>query len=215
MLVYVPSHPLVKHWLAVARNKLSPPAVFRGALAELGRLLIYEASAEEGWLPVLEGQAETPCGIADVTFLDPGRPVKVVPILRAGLVLLEQAATVLPNSQTMHVGYVRNEETLEATSYLNKLPDRLAADDRILVVDPMLATGGTLIKVLEDIIGRGGSPSMIRVVTVVCAPAALQKLSSGFPGLKVYAAMIDAELNERGYIVPGLGDAGDRAFNTL
>ena len=74
--VYVPSHPLVKHWLAVARNKLSPPAVFRGALAELGRLLIYEASAEEGWLPVLEGQAETPCGTADVTFLDPGRPVK-------------------------------------------------------------------------------------------------------------------------------------------
>ena len=77
--VYVPSHPLVKHWLAVARNKLSPPAVFRGALAELGRLLIYEASAEEGWLPVLEGQAETPCGIADVTFLDPGRPVKASP----------------------------------------------------------------------------------------------------------------------------------------
>ena len=72
----MPSHPLVKHWLAVARNKLSPPAVFRGALAELGRLLIYEASAEEGWLQVLEGQAETPCGIADVTFLDPGRPVK-------------------------------------------------------------------------------------------------------------------------------------------
>ena len=74
--VYVPSHPLVKHWLAVARNKLSPPPVFRGAIAELGRLLIYEASAEEGWLPVLEGQAETPCGIADVAFLDPGRPVK-------------------------------------------------------------------------------------------------------------------------------------------
>lgn len=74
--VYVPSHPLVKHWLAVARNKLSPPGVFRGALAELGRLLIYEASAEEGWLPVLEGQAETPCGIADVAFLDPGRPIK-------------------------------------------------------------------------------------------------------------------------------------------
>ena len=72
----MPSHPLVKHWLAVARNKLSPPAVFRGALAELGRLLIYEASAEEGWLPVLEGQAETPCGIADVAFLDPGRPIK-------------------------------------------------------------------------------------------------------------------------------------------
>ena len=74
--VYVPSHPLVKHWLAVARNELSPPPVFRGAIAELGRLLIYEASAEEGWLPVLEGQAETPCGIADVAFLDPGRPVK-------------------------------------------------------------------------------------------------------------------------------------------
>jgi hypothetical protein len=75
--VYVPSHPLVKHWLAVARNKLSPPPVFRSALAELGRLLIYEATAQDNWLPVLEGQAETPCGVADVAFLDPGRPVKV------------------------------------------------------------------------------------------------------------------------------------------
>lgn len=74
--VYVPSHPLVKHWLAVARNKLSPPPVFRSALAELGRLLIYEATAQDNWLPVLEGQAETPCGVADVAFLDPGRPVK-------------------------------------------------------------------------------------------------------------------------------------------
>ncbi|CAL8466447.1 g5983 [Coccomyxa elongata] len=215
MLVFVPSHPLVKHWLAVARNKLSPPPVFRSALAELGRLLIYEATAQGDWLPVLEGQAETPCGVADVSFLDPGRPVKVVPILRAGLVLLEEAATVLPSAVTCHVGYVRDESSLEATAYLNKLPASLSADDRILVVDPMLATGGTMVQVLDDIIGRGASPSNIRIVTVVCAPAALQKLSEGYPGLKVYSAMIDAELNDKGYIVPGLGDAGDRAFGTL
>ncbi|KAK9813260.1 hypothetical protein WJX72_011584 [[Myrmecia] bisecta] len=212
MLVYVPPHPLIKHWLAVARNKASPPQMFRSALAELGRILIYEAARD--WLPTRDGTVDTPVAEAEVMFVDPTRPVKVVPILRAGLVLLEQAAQVLPSQETYHVGYVRNEETLEAIAYLNKLPQRFAADDRVLIADAMLATGGTIVQVLDDILARGASADFVRVVSIVCAPTALQKLSEKYPGLKVYTAMIDAELNDKGYIVPGLGDAGDRAFGT-
>jgi hypothetical protein len=138
--VYVPPHPLIKHWVAVMRNKDTPGAIFRAAAAELGRILVYEAVRE--WLPVIEGEVETPLGAtADVTFVDPTQPIKLVPILRAGLILLESAATVLPATETYHIGYVRDDATLEARCYLNKLPDKLTAADRILITDPMMATG--------------------------------------------------------------------------
>lgn len=137
--VYVPPHPLVKHWVAIMRNKDTPGPIFRSAAAELGRILLYEAVRE--WLPTLDAQVETPLGLADVTFIDPTQPIKVVPVLRAGLILLEQSATLLPATETYHVGYVRDDDTLEARCYLNKLPATLSADDRILVSDPMLATG--------------------------------------------------------------------------
>ncbi|KIZ03617.1 uracil phosphoribosyltransferase [Monoraphidium neglectum] len=210
MLVYVPPHPLVKHWLAIARNAATPSALFRSACAELGRVLIYEAVRE--FLPTVEATVDTPVGTADVEFCDPTKPIKVVPILRAGLILLEQAGTVLPISETYHVGYVRDEETLQATAYLNKLPQRLSPEDRILVTDPMLATGGTMLKVLADLVARGADPSNIRVVCIVAAPPALKAMADLYTGLRVYSAIIDAELNEKGYIIPGLGDAGDRAY---
>lgn len=212
MLVYVPPHPLVKHWLAVARNAASPPALFRSALGELGRILIYEAVRE--FLPTTTGKVATPLGEADVEIVDPLQPVKVVPILRAGLVLLDQAATLLPASETYHLGYVRDEETLKPSSYLNKLPAKFEADDLILITDPMLATGGTMMQALQEIVSRGADPANIRVIAVVAAPPALKLMADAYPGLKVYTAIIDAEVNERGYILPGLGDAGDRAFGT-
>ncbi|KAI8472418.1 MAG: uracil phosphoribosyltransferase [Monoraphidium minutum] len=212
MLVYVPPHPLVKHWLAIARNATTPPALFRSACSELGRVLIYEAVRE--FLPTVETTVDTPMGTADVEFVDPTKPIKVVPILRAGLILLEQAGTVLPLSETYHVGYVRNEETLQATPYLNKLPQRMSPDDLILVADPMLATGGTMLQVLADLVSRGADPANIRIVCIVAAPPALKALADNYPGLRVYSAIIDAELNDKGYIIPGLGDAGDRAFGT-
>lgn len=213
MLIYVPPHPLIQHWLAIARNESTPPPIFRAAIAELGRLLIYEAGRD--WLPTMQQQVYSPVGPADATFVDPTQPIKVVPILRAGLVLIENIATVLPAQVTYHVGLVRNEETLQATSYLNKLPKQFSPEDRILVADPMLATGGTVVSVVEDIISRGGDPSNMIVVCVVACPPALKQLSEKFVGLKVYTATIDAELNDKGYIVPGLGDAGDRAYGTL
>lgn len=212
MLVYVPPHPLVKHWLATCRNAMTPPGMFRAAMAELGRILIYEAVRE--FLPTMDGVVDTPCGEAEVTIVDPTKPIKVVPVLRAGLVLLEAAQQVLPVSETYHVGYARDDVTLEATAYLNKLPNSFAPDDRILVTDIMLATGGTMLKVIDELVARGADPSNIRIVSALAAPPAMVKLSK-YKGLKVYTAIIDPEVNAKGFIIPGLGDAGDRSFGTL
>ncbi|GIL74414.1 hypothetical protein Vretimale_2057 [Volvox reticuliferus] len=213
MLVYSPPHPLIKHWLAILRSEYTPSPMFRSACAELGRLLIYEAVRE--FLPTMEQQVQTPLGeVADATLVDPSRPIKIIPILRAGLVLLEQAGQVVPFQETYHVGYVRDPATLQASAYLNKLPARLSPEDLFLITDPMLATGGTIVQVIDDIVARGGRAENIRVVAVVVAPPALKKLADRYPGLKVYTAMIDEQVNERGYIVPGLGDAGDRAYGT-
>jgi uracil phosphoribosyltransferase len=163
---------------------------------------------------MIETQVETPCGVADVAFIDPTEPVKVVPILRAGLVLLENATTLLPAMQTYHLGYARNEQTLKPHLYLNKLPARFPEDSRILVADPMLATGGTIVAAIEELRKRGADVRLMRVVSAVCAPPALKLLSEKYPGLKVYTGIIDPDLNDYGFIVPGLGDAGDRSFGT-
>mmetsp|Transcript_6702 Transcript_6702/g.24824 ORF Transcript_6702/g.24824 Transcript_6702/m.24824 type:complete len:293 (-) Transcript_6702:1386-2264(-) len=212
MLVYVPPHPLLNHWLAIARNKDSPSAMFHNAIAEIGKWLMYEAVRD--WLPTVQFEVESPCGVANATVIDPSQPIKIIPILRAGLVLLEHVNTVIPTSQTYHLGFVRDEESLEASMYLNKLPEKFEEDDKILITDPMLATGGTIIQAIEECIKRGAKNSNIRIIAVVCAPPALKKLSEKYTGLRVYAAMIDEDLNDQGYIVPGLGDAGDRSYNT-
>jgi uracil phosphoribosyltransferase len=139
---------------------------------------------------------------------------QVVPILRAGLVLVEHAGSVLPANQTYHVGFVRDETTLQPSMYLNKLPEHFAEGARVLVADPMLATGGTIVAAIEELTKRGVDLNLLRVVAAVAAPPALKQLSEKFPGLRVYVGMIDEELNDKGYIVPGLGDAGDRSFGT-
>eukprot|EP00889_Picochlorum_renovo_P008042 jgi/Picre1/35072/NNA_002537.t1 len=214
MLVYVPPHPLVKHWMGVMRSVDTPTPVFRSAAAELGRILLYEMLRE--WMPTLEAQVQTPTGsTADATFVDPTRPIVCVPVLRAGTVLLDQAQTLLPASITYHVGYVRNEENLEASCYLNKLPEKIDPNALCIVSDMMLATGGTMVQVIKDMVACGADPSNIRVLSALAAPPALQKLNDAFPGLVVYTGMIDAEVDDKGYIIPGVGDAGDRAFGTL
>ncbi|KAG6437122.1 hypothetical protein SASPL_102032 [Salvia splendens] len=216
MLVFVPPHPLIKHWISVLRNEQTPCPVFKNAMAELGRLLIYEASRE--WL--------------------------IVPILRAGLALAEHAPSVLPATNTYHLGISRNEETLQPSVYLNKLPAKFPEGARVFVVDPMLATGGTVVAAIQLIKDRGVDNKQIKVVrfqlcpallstffshcmynihwlheclmqiAAVAAPPALQKLSKKFPGLHVYAGILDPTVNEKGFIIPGLGDAGDRSFGT-
>lgn len=210
--IYVPPHPLVKHWLAVARDAATPSALFRSAMTELGRWLTYEAIRD--WLPTVDTTVETPLGPCAATFVNPEVPVVVVPILRAGLALLEGAQALLPLASVYHIGFARNEETLEASCYLNKLPDSFAPETRVLISEPMLATGGTIMATMEELTRRGVDPAFVRIISVVAAPPALQKLSMAYPSLNIYAAAIDEGLNSKGFIVPGLGDAGDRTFGT-
>ncbi|MBF2074708.1 MAG: uracil phosphoribosyltransferase [Synechococcales cyanobacterium C42_A2020_086] len=210
--VYVPPHPLIKHWLAVARDEATPSVLFRSAMTELGRWLTYEATRE--WLPTLDTQINTPMAPCAATFINPEVPVAVVPILRAGLSLLDGAQTLLPLASVYHIGVVRNEETLEPSVYLNKFPPQFDPQTRVLISEPMLATGGTITTVMDELTQRGINPSLVRIISVVTAPPALQKLNTAYPGLVVYAAAIDEVVNERGFIVPGLGDAGDRTFGT-
>lgn len=212
MRIYVPPHPLIKHWLAISRQASTPSALFRTAMTELGRWLTYEAIRD--WLPTTDTAVETPLGSCPATFVDPEIPLILAPVLRAGLALLDGAQTLLPLASIYHLGFVRNEETLEASCYLNKLPEQLDSRTRVLIPEPMLATGGTMISVMSELVNRGIDPTNVRVIAVVTAPPALQKLSVAYPGLTIYAAAIDEHVNERGFIVPGLGDAGDRTFGT-
>lgn len=212
MRVYVPEHPLIKHWLGVARDQDTPSMLFKSAMTELGRWLTYEASRQ--WLPTEDITVHSPLSPAAATVINPNVPIAVIPILRAGLALLDGAQTLLPLAKTYHLGLVRDEETLTASCYLNKLPETFAPETRILILDPMLATGGSIMAALAEVVARGGDPAQTRIVSVVAAPPALQQLSQAYPALNVFAAMIDEQLNEQGYIVPGLGDAGDRAFGT-
>lgn len=210
--VYVPDHPLLKHWLAVARDADTPSFLFKTAMTELGRWLTYEATRY--WLPTRETSLQTPLAECPGTFIDPEVPLAVVPILRAGLSLLDGAQSLLPLATIYHLGLRRDETTLKNHCYLNKLPEIFAPQSRILILEPMLATGGSISTAMAEITQRGGDPELMRIVSVVAAPPALKKLGENYPSLNIYAAMIDEGLNSKGYIVPGLGDAGDRAFGT-
>lgn len=210
--IYVPPHPLVQHWLAMARDKNTPGILFRTAMTELGRWLTYEAMRD--WLPVMETRVETPLGPANATIINPETPIAVVPVLRAGLALLEGAQQVLPRASTYHLGLSRDEETLQPSCYLNKLPDAFAPETRILISEPMLATGGSIMATMKELIDRQANPELVRIISVVAAPPALQQLGATYPALQIFTATIDEGLNEQGFIVPGLGDAGDRAFET-
>ncbi|MEB3180215.1 MAG: uracil phosphoribosyltransferase [Nostocaceae cyanobacterium] len=210
--VYVPPHPLIKHWLGVARDGETPSVLFRTAMTELGRWLTYEAARD--WLPTQEAMVQSPLAPCPATLINPQIPIAVVPILRAGLALLEGAQTLLPLASIYHLGLVRDEETLQASCYLNKLPPRFDSQTRVLIVDPMMATGGSIMSAMTELTKRGVDPVLTRIVSVVAAPPALQKLSAAYPGLIVYTATIDETVNTQGFIVPGLGDAGDRTFGT-
>jgi uracil phosphoribosyltransferase len=141
--VYVPPHPIIRHWLTIVREKHTPVPLFRAAMSELGKWLTYEAIRE--CLPVQEVDIETPIGSASGQLIDASIPLAIVPILRAGLAMLEGCQTLLPTANVYHLGLVRNEETLEASCYLNRLPERFEPETRIFIVEPMMATGGSII----------------------------------------------------------------------
>ncbi len=210
--IYVPPHPLIKHWLAIARDAQTPTPLFRTAMQELGRWLTYEAMRD--WIPLQRLQIESPLAAVEVEVVDPHSPIAIVPILRAGLAMLEGCQALLPQAHVYHIGMARDEESLQAACYLNRLPHQIDPQTRILIPEPMLATGGTLIQVVQELAQRGADLSLTRIVTVLSASPGLQNLGKAYPMLQIYTAMIDEALNDQGFIVPGLGDAGDRSFGT-
>ena len=205
--VQLASHPLIEHLLTLLRDRDTPSLRFREAVESLGHLLAYEAIRDAS----LELKSiQTPLEAMQAPVMS--RPVTIVPILRAGLGLARGMLRLLPEAQMGHIGMSRNEQTLEAESYYEKLPGRLE-DHLVLLADPMLATGGSAVAAVRRLRERGCGRLVF--VGVLAAPEGLAALAEAYPDVPIVVAAVDRGLNERGYIVPGLGDAGDRYFGTM
>lgn len=207
MRVHIADHPLITHKLSVLRDKNTPSPVFRQLVEELMTLLAYEATRD---VRVDRIQVETPVAIADGVKLSKPRPI-IVPILRAGLGMLEGIVKLLPTATVGFLGIKRDEETLQPFTYANRLPDDLSGR-QVYIIDPMLATGGTLIDSINYVFERGATE-----VTAICllgAPEGLAAVETAMHGkdVRIVLGALDEKLNELGYIVPGLGDAGDRLY---
>jgi uracil phosphoribosyltransferase len=204
--VHVSRHPLVQHKLALLRSKLTEPKKFRELVREIAQLLFYEASLDLALAPLT---VETP--LATAQGYEVAERVGVVPILRAGLGMSEAIVDILPTVHVWHLGIFRDHETLQPVTYYNKLPKEPDIDLSI-VVDPMLATGGSAVAAV-NILKAWGS-RRIKFLGLIAAPEGVRALTGAHPDVPIHLAAIDSHLNEHGYIVPGLGDAGDRQFGT-
>ncbi|MFE9422654.1 uracil phosphoribosyltransferase [Kitasatospora sp. NPDC008050] len=209
MRIHVVDHPLVAHKLSTLRDERTDSPTFRRLTDELVTLLAYEATRD---VRTDEVEITTPVAVTTGTRLSYPRPL-VVPILRAGLGMLDGMTRLLPTAEVGFLGMVRNEETLEASTYATRMPDDLSGR-QVYVLDPMLATGGTLVAAIRLLIDRGATD--VTAVVLLAAPegvAVMEKELAGLP-VTVVTAALDQRLNEHGYIVPGLGDAGDRLYGT-
>jgi len=212
LLVHVPPHPFLRHWLTLARDRHTPTPLFRTAIAEMGKWLTYEAIRD--CLPTNPVTIETPLGETTGQVIDGSASLAFVPILRAGLAMLDGCLPLLPTAKVYHLGLVRNETTLQPSCYLNRLPDQFQPQCLILIPEPMLATGGSMIQALKLLQERGANFSLVRILNIICAPPALRQINALFPEVQIYSCAIDEVVNQQGWIVPGLGDAGDRSFGT-
>ena len=200
-------HPLIEHKLAILRNRDTDNKHFRKTLNELSYLIVYEITRDLALKPV---RIQTPLAPCDAQQL--AEQVLLVPILRAGLGMVDGILDLIPSAKVGHVGVYRDEQTLRPVEYYCKLPPG-AETMRVFLLDPMLATGGSLAYAIDRLKERG--IRQITVVSVIAAPEGLATLQAAHPDAKIYVAMLDEKLNDRGYILPGLGDCGDRLFGTL
>jgi uracil phosphoribosyltransferase len=207
--VYVSQHPMVLHKLTLLRSKVTEPKKFRELVKEVSLLLFYEATHDLGLAPLT---VETPLGNS------PGHEVVeevgLMPVLRAGLGMVDAILDILPTSHVWHLGIYRDHETLQPVTYYNKMPGHGSLDiDLALVLDPMLATGGSAIAAVDILKDQLGI-KRIKFLGLIAAPEGVRALQSVHPDVPIHLAAVDSHLNEIGYIVPGLGDAGDRQFGT-
>ena len=205
--VYIMNHPLIQHKISMLRNKNTGTNEFRKLVEEIGILMGYEALRD---LPVENVEVETPIETC-MTPMISGKKLAVIPVLRAGLGMVNSILTLVPSAKVGHVGLYRDPVTHEPHEYYCKLPE--AIDERIsVIVDPMLATGGSADAAIEFVKKQGAK--QIKFASIIAAPEGIKMLTEKHPDIQIYCGSIDRQLNENGYILPGLGDAGDRIFGT-
>ena len=205
--LFVVNHPLILHKLTLMRDKSTPSAVFRQLLREISLLLAYEVARD---LPITTQTIETPLAEMEAPILK-GKKLVIVSILRAGNGLLEGMLDLMPSARIGHIGLYRDPETLQPVEYYLKVPEDIS-ERPVIVVDPMLATGNSAIAAIDRLKHRGARG--LRLLCLLAAPEGLAALQKAHPDVHIYTAAIDVRLNEHGYIVPGLGDAGDRMYGT-
>lgn len=206
--VTITNHPLIQHKLSILRDKNTGTREFRQLIAELAMLECYEATRD---LPLQPKLIQTPIGPCNANELA-GRKMAIIPILRAGLGMVDGILNLVPSAKVGHIGMFRDPETHAPVPYYCKLPHDVEERD-VLVLDPMLATGGSAVDAINQV--KKFSPKSIRFLCIVAAPEGLQALQTAHPDVDIICAALDEKLNENAYIVPGLGDAGDRIFGTL
>ena len=207
-VVEIVDHPLIQHKISLLRDRNTGTKEFRDLVSEIAMLLCYEATRD---LPTEEVEVETPVALARTKVLA-GRKLALVPILRAGLGMVDGMLNLIPAAKVGHIGMYRNEETLEPVEYYCKLPNDIN-EREVFVLDPMLATGGSAIDAIGII--KRSHPKSIKFMCIIAAPEGMKAFTEAHPDVPVYCAAMDERLNDHGYIVPGLGDAGDRIFGTL
>lgn len=205
--VTVMSHPLIQHKIGIMRVKTTTTKEFRDLVTEVAMLICYEATRD---LKLSDIEIETPLVKATVKEIA-GKKLCIVPILRAGLHMADGILNLIPNAKVGHIGLYRDEETLEPVEYFCKLPSD-AADREIYVVDPMLATGGSAVAAIKSLKDKG--ITKIHFLCIIAAPEGVKRLQDEHPDVSIYIGALDDKLNDKGYILPGLGDAGDRIYGT-
>lgn len=205
--ILIMDHPLIQHKLSILRDTQTSSKEFRDLISEIANLMCYEATRD---LPLVDVEVETPICTTTTKKLA-GKKLAVVPILRAGLGMVDGMLALVPAARVGHIGLYRDPETLMPVEYYCKLPADIE-EREVFVVDPMLATGGSAIDAISQIKKRG--PKHIKFLGIIGAPEGLKALSEAHPDVDIFLASLDEKLNDHGYIVPGLGDAGDRIFGT-
>ncbi|MCF8567148.1 uracil phosphoribosyltransferase [Alicyclobacillus tolerans] len=205
--VHVLSHPLIQHKLSYIRSETTGTKEFRELVQEVAMLMAYEITRD---LPLIETSVKTPVALAKTKVIE-GKTLALVPVLRAGLGMVDGILNLIPNAKVGHVGLYRDPDSLMPVEYYCKLPQHIEERD-VIVVDPMLATGGSAAAAVSAVKARGAVS--VKLMCLVAAPEGVEKVQKAHPDVDIYVAAIDEGLNDHGYIVPGLGDAGDRLFGT-